>query len=311
MPKFGEGSSRRRKGSNNGWRRPRKAPTKDTTRTPSPGSTAGSCYGLTTPLLSDIMRQPAVDQPAPPPKDLDPASGAFTVKGYAVRSMALRLWATTYGREHASEQEEYVRNGAYEKARALLANTAPSTYQQQNRSREAALSIREAKARAMRMGWCAKAAHQNNYRHIPFSMASRSIQHLGHKSSVRSWTEQFNVLARSTTVRLVNAMVAVRPACSFTPSCRIRVYFYDQVYRVKSCGAKKNKSTAQERITGAGTPALNSYAADTYINTVHLPVPIELPDLTQEDVTQLTAHGPYTGSWDQVYPMLSVSKVCA
>jgi hypothetical protein len=112
-------------------------------------------------------------------------------------------------------------------------------------------------------------------------------------------------------VSLVNAMVRVRPECSFKPSMRVFVYFYDQVYRVKSCGAKKGKSTAQERITGDGTAALNSFVSDTYINTIHLPVPAVLANLTQEDITELTERGPYTGSWDKVYPMLMPVQVCA
>ena len=63
MPKFGV------QGSNNGWRRPPKTPSQDRTRTPSRGSAAGSCYGITVPSLGAIMRNERHDLSEGPPKD--------------------------------------------------------------------------------------------------------------------------------------------------------------------------------------------------------------------------------------------------
>ena len=73
------------------------------------------------------------------------------------------------------------------------------------------------------------------------------------------------------------------------------------------CNAKKNRTTSKERVDGSGE--LNRYCSDTYINTVHVAVPLSLPDLTQADVDELRAQGPFTGAWDAVYPMLQEAKV--
>ena len=97
------------------------------------------------------------------------------------------------------------------------------------------------------------------------------------------------------------------------------MFLFDQVYRVKNCDAKKGLSTADERIdgTGAAQPqsqrrkgVLGSWESQTYVNCVQVPVPACLVNLTQSDVDEIARVGPFTGSWDMVYPMLAVTKVC-
>ena len=186
MPKFGVVSSRRRQGSNNGWRRPPKTPSQDRTRTPSRGSAAGSCYGITVPSVGAIMRNERHDLSEGPPKDLDPADGDACIRGDKERSLAGRLWADNYDAEHDAEFREYIESGALELASQLLYNTPASSYVRQNRRGEVAASRSHDSYIRLMMGWCAQGVHKVNSWCTPFSIASRSIQHLGHKSSIRS-----------------------------------------------------------------------------------------------------------------------------
>ena len=214
MPKFGIGPSRRRKGSNNGWRRPAKTPSKDRTRAPSPTIVAGFYQEFTPPTLDVNMTDRLVDPCEGPPEDLDPAGGVWPAAGNSVRDMARHMWNTCYGEEYVKEFNLYSQSGLLNIATQMMLHTPASSWQRQGRSGEVNAARRKDKELTLLMRRCAEAAYERNHGDIPFSIASRSVQHLGHKSSSTSWTETASVLAKSTATVLVNAMVSVRPLCS-------------------------------------------------------------------------------------------------
>ena len=197
---------------------------RDRTRTPSSTSVAGFDQDVTPPTLVGNMSDRWDDPSEGPPEDLDPAGGVRPVKGTKVRAMARRLWSTSFAHEHNEELKCYTLSGLLESASDITAaRHSPSSYLRQNRSSEIARARREDIGLSLLMRWCAESTHERNHGNIPFSVASRSVQHLGHKSSIRSWTETAGVLAKSTATLLVNVMVAVRLPCSFKQSLRVYV----------------------------------------------------------------------------------------
>jgi hypothetical protein len=120
-------------------------------------------------------------------------------------------------------------------------------------------------------------------------------------------------LARDTALKLIAAMVKVRPPPLVKRTWRIACFLFDQVYRVKNCGAKKNRSTAQERVDGTGAVrrgTLKSFESQVYINAIELPLPLSMAAFTQADVDELHRYGPFIGDWDLVYPLLNPDTVC-
>ena len=247
-------------------------------------------------------------------------SSDTTASGSKTLALALELWATNYHGSMSKEIEGYEASGFLGALRATLAhpNYAPkSTYLLQGRATPSAKAAREAKDHAMLVRWCAEATHRNNQHDIPFSMLAQSAAHVGHSAQARSWAATDAVTSRQTAIDVIQAMVHCRPRCPFEQSFRIFLFLFDQVYRVKSCDAKKGRSTAAERIDGTGAAqtehhqgVLRAWESQTYCNCVQVPVPSNLVDLTQSDVDEITRVGPFTGSWDMVYPMLAVTKVC-
>jgi hypothetical protein len=247
-------------------------------------------------------------------------SSVTSSQGSKTLAAARLLWETNYNGSMSKEIEGYEASGFLGSLRATLAhpNYAPkSTYLLQGRATPSAKAAREAKDHAMLVRWCAEATHRNNQHDIPFSMLAQSAAHVGHSAQARSWAATDAVTSRQTAIDVIQAMVHCRPRCPFEQSFRIFLFLFDQVYRVKSCDAKKGRSTAAERIDGTGAAqtehhqgVLRAWESQTYCNCVQVPVPSNLVNLTQSDVDEITRVGPFTGSWDMVYPMLAVTKVC-
>jgi hypothetical protein len=253
-----------------------------------------------------------VNEGIPPHFEVE-ARSRPVVRGRKMEALARRLWVMDYRPEYSLEEEGYRVSGMFG-AMSMAAGLANgSTYQDQQRASPSSQAARDVKRNAMVMRWCAEGTHESNHANMPFSIAARSAAHVGHKSSIGSWQESGNVLSRDTALRLIGAMVKVRPPLPVRRTWRIVCFLFDQVYRVKNCGAKKNRSTAQERVDGTGAvrrATLKSFESQVYINSVEVPLPLSMAALTQPDVDQLRRYGPFPGAWDQVYPMLAIDKVC-
>ena len=247
-------------------------------------------------------------------------SSVTSSQGSKTLAAARLLWETNYNGSMSKEIEGYEASGFLGSMRAILAhpNYAPkSTYLLQGRATASAKAAREAKDHAMLVRWCAEGTHRNNQHYIPFSMYAQSAAHVGHSAQARSWATTDAVTSRQTAIDVIHAMVRCRPRCPFKQTFRIFVILFDQVYRVKNCDAKKNRSTAKERINGTGAAqsqrckgVLGSWESQTYVNCVQVPVPACLVNLTQLDVEEITRLGPFTGDWDMVYPMLVEATIC-
>jgi hypothetical protein len=238
--------------------------------------------------------------------------------GQKLLEIARELWQPDYSHAMAREKAQYEGSGQMAAARTLLGLAPSSTYVVQHRGTGQARAARAAKDDAMLLRWCAEGVHRQNQSVIPFSMASRSAAAVGHGASSASWDWPDAITSRRTAITIVNKMVECRPPCGFVEDWRVTLGMFDQVYRVKNCGAKKNRSTACERIDGTGAAqtqrtlksTLRSWESQTYVNCIRAPVPASLVDLTQADLDALTKHGPFTGAWDMAIPMLAVPTVC-
>jgi hypothetical protein len=247
----------------------------------------------------------------------EPAVNCRQQPGEKMDKQAATLWSCDYRAEYAKEEEGYVASGMLALAAQLVGAAPASTYLRQGRAGEPAALARDLKGRHMMMRWCGEAAHEKNRHHLPFSVLSRSVAHLGHGYPSTSWAESGTVTSRKTAIDAVHAMMRQRPPSRFQQDERIGIACFDQVYRVKDCGAKKNKSTAAEKIDGTGNAktqhrrtVLRTWESQTYVNVVRVRVPVSLANLNQADVDQLREVGPFIGAWDQVYPLLHPDTVC-
>jgi hypothetical protein len=151
-----------------------------------------------------------VEASIPPHSEVE-ARSSPVVRGGKMSALARRLWVTDYRAEYRLEEEGYRANGIYG-AMSIAAGMADiSTYQDQNRASASSQAARDVKQAAMVMRWCAEATHEVNHGNVPFSIAARSAASMGHKASARSWQASGDVLARDTALKLIAAMVKVRP----------------------------------------------------------------------------------------------------
>ena len=216
----------------------------------------------------------------------------------------------------AKEFENFKRLGLLQKATELYDITPVSTWLAQKRSTDENGARRLCKTVRAIQQWCAAAVHLQNYSTIPFSMAAASVATVARKDSTFAWETNLNLTSKATAFKLVRGCVEHFPATPFQESPHVMMYIFDQMYRVADVRAKGGHSTRMEKIQGDGRvqAGRNGVVGEGWervvlINWMRLPIPVTLLDLTPEDVQVLRTDGPFVGSYDNVYPIISTRHV--
>jgi hypothetical protein len=133
---------------------------------------------------------------------------------------------------------------------------------------------------------------------------------LMHRVPTKDWNEQLTkrqVLSKKTTIKLVHSMMACRPAPPFFTNDAITLHIFDQTYKKK--GASRGKHRAAEQVDASGD--LIDLISMVIVNSVSIPLPMTLGNLTAHDRAVLQRSGPYCKPLTGIIPLLHPTRVKA
>ena len=207
--------------------------------------------------------------------------------------IAPELWSTDYKTMLELEGLTLAAiNGLTEGARDMKARAPVSTYKSRMLRRDMVKAAEREDAQVLT--FASMSLRQANQQRHTFSIAANSIVALSRRVPLKEWGRQRQLrqlLARSTSVRLLYKVTAARPRPDWLPTVAVQHFVFDQKYAKK--GKARGEHRAAERVDSSGD--LVDLVSMVYVNTIKTPLPFMLAGgLTPNEIALLDAQGPYT-----------------